>query len=232
MPVRQVCSPAPRHSPGPEHWLFRPSLPQPQEATYAYSWQGTWVLPNGMDSGAGAGAPGGANSSAVFPGLVAVGEELVAAAGNVQPSVEACSAACWAEDACNVFTFCPEQVGREAGKRGTWQGPTVTAAAGDAAPPSVVAPRRSAHTRHAQLPPSGADQQYAARALQAGCTSLEYNLSSPFGGCQLVDQQPSRPGTGRPALLVESPGFLGGAPVPSIKENKAASWAAGTAAAS
>lgn len=47
-------------------------------------------------------------------------------------------------------------------------------------------------------------------ATQGGCFSGAYNLTAPTGGCELVDQEVTRPGTGRPLLLVEAPAFTGG----------------------
>ncbi|KAL4442935.1 hypothetical protein ABPG77_008426 [Micractinium sp. CCAP 211/92] len=52
-----------------------------------------------------------------------------------------------------------------------------------------------------------------ARHGESGCSSSAYNLSAPFQGCQLVYQQETEPGTGRPVLLVQAPGFVGGAPL-------------------
>lgn len=48
---------------------------------------------------------------------------------------------------------------------------------------------------------------------QGGCVDATYNLSSPLGGCQLVRQEETVPGTGRPPLLVRVPAFTGGAPL-------------------
>jgi hypothetical protein len=45
---------------------------------------------------------------------------------------------------------------------------------------------------------------------QGGCSNKEYNLSAPFGGCQLINQELSHPGTGRPAVFVNASGFTGG----------------------
>ncbi|PSC72792.1 Serine threonine-kinase CTR1 [Micractinium conductrix] len=57
---------------------------------------------------------------------------------------------------------------------------------------------------------------------QGGCASAAHNLSVPYGGCQLVEQVATRPGTGRPVLVVPAPGFIGGAPLrhpaPAIEE--------------
>ncbi|KAL4457658.1 hypothetical protein ABPG75_012523 [Micractinium tetrahymenae] len=48
---------------------------------------------------------------------------------------------------------------------------------------------------------------------EGGCANAAYNLSAPHQGCQLVFQEETRPGTGRPVLLVQAPGFVGGAPL-------------------
>ncbi|KAI3434591.1 hypothetical protein D9Q98_002660 [Chlorella vulgaris] len=92
----------------------------------------------------------------LLPGRVPLGTRLVAAAGNVVPSIDKCLDACRQNHLCNAFWYCE---------------------------------------------------------VQGGCFSGAYNLTAPTGGCELVDQEVTRPGTGRPLLLVEAPAFTGGAPL-------------------
>lgn len=52
--------------------------------------------------------------------------------------------------------------------------------------------------------------------LQEGCTDRSNNLTLvPYGGCELRHQALSDPETGRPVLVVDGPGFTGGAPIPA-----------------
>lgn len=48
---------------------------------------------------------------------------------------------------------------------------------------------------------------------QGGCTDGAQNLTAPHQGCQLLHQNETAPGTGRPVLLVPAPAFVGGAPL-------------------
>lgn len=59
---------------------------------------------------------------------------------------------------------------------------------------------------------------------QGGCSNAAYNLSAPFQGCQLVLQEETRPGSGRPVLLVQAPGFVGGAPPPGQPCKRREQW--------
>lgn len=125
---------------------------------------------------------GDAGAYVAFPGLAPPGTVLLEAALNVLPSLDACAAACRREDACNTFAYCAGNSSSNGGGSDSSSGGSGSSSGG-----------------------SGSGGQ------AGGCTSAALNVSAPPGGCQLVQQRMSEPGTGRPAVLQAAAGLTGGA---------------------
>jgi hypothetical protein len=142
--------------------------------------------------------------SMLFPGRVPVGTQLGSAADNVQPSMSKCLEACRRRSQCNGVWFCEAQASGLV-MLGSWGHVQQLQAAR-----SLRGTQQLASSRAGRPPRCARFTACACGCPQGGCTNAMYNLSAPAGGCQLVEQEATRSGTGRPILLVQAPNFVGG----------------------
>jgi len=141
--------------------------------------------------------PGDGGGSVLLPGLLPLGTPLgPPPSDHLQPSVAACCAACRAVPECTAFGYCNREVRPVAAWEDLW------------------VPEQPATGNCLACKPACADscRIWPPSWRQGGCTEGTQNLTAPHRACQLVHQNETAPGTGRPVLLVPAPQFVGGAP--------------------